>query len=484
MKVLDAVEHDGEQVDSALTRLLRSRKYHSGHTSWAQTAVRSYLRARAAREAQRRELGRPPTLPVPTQWTVITDRRIPDAFGALRYERTAWGRRYASADGSERELWLLSVNSVKENRPPAEIAEAAAVAVAGVPSRSAFRDIFRPAPGSTVRPQRVRIIGVGCGSGEHDVLANWDTDEVERQYTEHAKPVLRRVIEDDRLNPGSGCTRCEGLAACEQPPRAPGVLGVPGPRRPRARRSVSASDLRVHARCPAQFHLTRILHLKSDAPESEPIRRGRAVDEWLNLRHEEGCCRTAPLPDALAGLSPAELPTALALIAEHQRACPLEGLPSGETVRIQPRLTAYDPELDVVLIADPDLLYTRSGGWIWHETKTAARPPWEGRALMETYPQLAFAVLMMSAGVPGGDPRRSLIELEVLYLDADGTGKSRCEEIDPGDPDTLTEARRIVAGLAGPWAVDEKYAPTPGSHCGGCDVLTHCAAGSAHLEAR
>jgi hypothetical protein len=484
MSVLDAIEHAGESVDSALTRLLRNQRYHAGHVSWAESAVRSYLRARAAREAQRRVLGRPPTLPVRAQWTAIAQSEVPDARGAIRYERTAWGRRYASADGSERELWLLSVNSVKKDRPPAEIAEAAAVTATGIPSRSAFQDIFRPAPGSTVRPQRVRIVGVGCGKGDHDVLADWDADEVERRFTKDAKPVLRRVIEDDRLNPGSSCTRCEGLVACEQLPRAPGVLGVPGPRRPRTRRSVSASDLRVHARCPAQFHLTRVLHLKSEDPESEPIRRGRAVDEWLNLRHAHGCCRMAPLPDALPGLSPAELTTALALLAEHQRACPLDGLPSDEVVRVQPRLTAYDPELDVVLIADPDLLYTRSGGWIWHETKTAAKPPWEGRALMETYPQLAVAVLMMSAGVPGGDPRRSLIELEVLYRGEEWTGKSRSEEIDPGDPDTLTEARRIIAGLAGPWAVDETYAPTPGGHCGGCDVLTHCSAGRACMEAR
>ncbi|GAA1012986.1 MULTISPECIES: PD-(D/E)XK nuclease family protein [Streptomyces] len=484
MSVLDAIEHEGEDVDSALARLLTDQKYHAGHVHWAESAVRSYLLARTAREAQRRMLGRRPTLPVRAQWTAITQSEVPDARGATRYERTAWGRRYASADGSERELWLLSVNSINRNRSPAEIAEAAAVAATGIPSQPAFRDIFRPVPGCTVRPQRVRIVGIGCGSGEHDVLADWEVDEVERQFAKHAKPVLRRVVEDDRLNPGSSCTRCEGLVSCEQPPRTPGVLGVPGPRRPRVRRSVSASDLRVHARCPAQFHLTRVLHLKSGNPESESIRRGRAVDEWLNLRHKHGCCRTAPLPDALPGLSSAELPAALALLAEHQRACPLDGLPPDEVIRVQPRLTAYDPELDVVLIADPDLLYTRSGGWIWHETKTAAKPPWEGRALMETYPQLAFAVLMMSAGVLGGDPRRSLIELEVLYPDAEGTGRSRCEEIDPGDPDTLAEARRIIAGLAGPWAVDETYAPTPGDHCDGCDVLRHCAAGQAHLEAR
>ncbi|RKN08194.1 PD-(D/E)XK nuclease family protein [Streptomyces radicis] len=479
MNAVDAVEHDGLDVERALARLRTNQKYHVGHTSWAESAVRAYVRARTAREAERRAAGRPATLPVRPQWVAVTQRETPDSRGATRYERTGWGRRYASADGSERELWLLSVNSVKEDRPPAEIAEAAAVAAAGVPSRSAFGDIHRPVTRDGVRPRRVRIVGVGCGTGEHDVLADWDTEEVERRFLDHAKPVLGRVVEDDRLNPGSGCVRCEGLAGCELPRRTPGILGVPGPRRPRGRRSVSATDLRVHARCAAQFHLTRVLHLKSGEPESEPIRRGRAVDEWLNIHHQEGCCRTTPLPDALPGLSAAELPAALAMLAEHQRACSLDGLPDGEVVRVQHRLTAYDPELDVVLIADPDLLYTRSGGWIWHETKTAAKRPWERQELMETYPQLAFAVLLMAAGVPGGDPRRSLIELEVLYEDG-----SRCEEIDPGDPDTQADARRIIAALAGPWAVDETYAPRPGDDCSGCDVLRYCAAGREYLEAR
>ena len=50
-------------------------------------------------------------------------------------------------------------------------------------------------------------------------------------------------------------------------------------------------------------------------------------------------------------------------------------------------------------------------------------------------------------------------------------------------PDTLAEARRIIAGLAGPWAVDETYAPTTGDHCAGCEMLLHCAAGRAHLKA-
>lgn len=478
MRTLDLIEHDGLDLEAALQRLHVSTKCHVSHVSWAEMAVRNYLAAREVSETGRRSLGRPPTNAVRTQWTAITQSETPDERGATRYERTAWGRRYASADGAERELWLLSVNSIKEDRPAAEIAEAAAVTAGGVPSLAAFGDIHRPVPGDTTLPRQVRVIGVGCGDGRYDVLADWDADRTTREFVQHAKPVLARVVSDDRLDPGSGCERCEALSGCAQPPRTPRLLGVAGPRRPRKRRSVSTTDLRVHARCPAQFHLTRVLHLRSGEPESEPIRRGRAVDNWLNEQHRQGSCRSTALPDALPGLSGSEQPAALAMLSQHLLDCPLDGLAPGEKVWVQPRLTAYDPELDVVLIADPDLLYTRSGGWIWHETKTAARRPWEGQELMETYPQLPFAVLLMAAGVPGGDPRRSMIELELLYENG-----SRCEEIDAGDPDILAEARRIIAGLAGPWAVDETYPPKPGDHCASCEMLQHCAAGRSHLEA-
>jgi PD-(D/E)XK nuclease superfamily len=477
MRTLDLVERQGLDTDSALRQLHGSTKIHPLHVSWTEKAVRNYLAARQLSETRRLSLGRAATIAVRADWTAITQTEIPDKRGATRYERTAWGRRYASADGVERELWLLSVNSVKEDRPAAEIAEAAAVTAGGIPSRASFGEIHRPVDGDISQPRQVRVISVGCGDGRHEVLADWDVDRAAREFGRHAKAVLARVVSDDRLNPGSGCERCEALSGCPQPPRTPGLLGVAGPRRPRKRRSVSATDLRVHSRCPSQFHLTRVLHLRSGEPESEPIRRGRAVDDWLNEQHRQGSCRSAILPHALPGLSESEQPIALAMLSQHLLDCPLDGLASDEKVRVQPRLTAYDPELDVVLIADPDLLYTRSGGWIWHETKTAARRPWEGQELMETHPQLPFAVLLMAAGVLGGDPRRSIIELELLYEDG-----ARCEEIDPGDPDIQIEARRIISGLAAPWAVDETYDPKPGGHCTSCEVLRHCSAGRSHVE--
>ncbi|MER7845119.1 PD-(D/E)XK nuclease family protein [Kitasatospora sp. NPDC096077] len=474
MAALDAIEHDGTDVGVALQQLRRRHDCHPSHLSWAEEALRNYLAARAEHSTEY-ELDRQASLPAKHPWVAVTDLTASDSRGALRYERTAWGRRYASPDGRIREIWLLSVNSVKP-RSDAEIAEAAAVAATGVAATADFGECYRPVKVRDPLPDRVRVVAVGCGDGSRKVLADWEAAEAVEQYARHAKPVLARVVAGDRVNPGSACIDCEGLSSCSQPPRTPFLLGTPRPRRARRRRSVSASDLRTHSACPAKYHLTRVLHLKSAEPESPAIRRGRAVDVWLNEQHRaRRSCRTTLLPATLPGLTAEETRTAVRMIAEHAAVCPLDGLAPTEEVEVQARLTAYDPELDVVVIADPDLLYTDSGGWVWRETKTAASRPWEGRPLLEAYPQLALAVLMMSAGVPGGDPRRCRIELELLYPDG-----SACEELHPHDPETVDEARRAVSALAGPWAPDETFAATPGRGCTGCEALRWCGPGLDH----
>ncbi|MEV7185567.1 PD-(D/E)XK nuclease family protein [Kitasatospora sp. NPDC093102] len=475
MSALDAIEHGGAGVDDALRQLRRRHDCHPSHLAWAAEAVQNVLAARAEHVAH--HLPGPGALPTEDIWVAAAELATPDARGAVRYERTAWGRRYASADGRLREIWLLSVNSVKD-RTAAEIAEAAAVAVTGVPSVAGFGEPYRPTGAGAMLPEQVRVVAVGCGDGSRRVLADWDAEEAVRQYTRHAKPALARVIDlrANQTSPGSACVNCEGLPSCSQPPTIPLLLGVNRPRRVRRRRSVSVSDLRTHATCPAKYHLTRVLHLKSAEPESAAIRRGRAVDAWLNEQHRvRHSCRAALLPDVLPGLTTEETGPAARMIAEHAAVCPLDGLPEDEQVEVQPRRTAYDPELDAVVIADPDLLYTDAGGWVWRETKTAASRPWEGRPLMESFPQLALAVLLMSAGVLGGDPRRSRIELELLYEDG-----SACEELCPADPGTVEEARRVIAALAGPWAADETCTATPGHGCTGCEALRWCGPGLGH----
>lgn len=466
--ILDAIEHGGTSVEAALADSRHTRDCHPAHRAWALEAVQAYLAARARHEAN----GHPPTFPVDTEWVGLDRLRRPDARGVQQYERTAWGRRYATRDGSVREIWIPSIGSPREDRSEAEVSAAAAIAATGVPARAAFGEPYRKTGADMVKPRRVRVIGVGLGDGEIRVLADWDAAEAVRRFEEHAKKRYAAVLDGRALRPGADCTGCEGLLGCAALPKVPGLLGVPAPRRPRKRRSVSISDLRTYASCPARFHLTRTLWIKEGRAENEAIRRGRAVDAWLNDRHSRHPripCGNVPLPTDLPGLTGDELGPALRTVEEHRALCPLDGLAQAELVRPQWRLAAYDPAVDVVVIADPDLLYTDAGGWVWRETKTASRRPWEGRSLLRAYPQLALAVLLMAAGVPGGDPRRSRIELEILRENG-----SACEEIDPFDRATQDEARDIVTGLASGWASDETYTPRPGDHCADCEARRWC----------
>lgn len=468
--MLDAIEHAGSSMQAALADSRHSRNCHPVHRAWALDAVAAYLAARARHEAS----GYPVTFPVSDEWVGLSRLRQADTRGVAQYERTAWGRRYATRDGLVREIWIPSIGSAKETRSEAEIAAAAAIAATGVPARGSFGEPYRKIATDAAAPQRVRVIGVGLGDGKPLVLADWDADEAVRQFEEHAKERYAAVLEGRALRPGSDCTTCEGLPGCTALPQVPGLLGVPAARRPRKRRSVSISDLRAYKSCPARFHLTRALYIKDGRTENEALRRGRAVDAWLNDRHGGRSripCRNVPLPTELPGLTEDELSPAVRMVEEHHAFCPLDGLPEGELVRAQWRLAAYDPVVDVVVIADPDLLYTDSGGWVWRETKTASRRTWEGRSLLRAYPQLALAVLLMAAGVPGGDPCRSRIELEILRENG-----SVCEEIDPFDDAARDEAREIISELATGWAHDEAYSPTPGDHCADCEVRRWCTA--------
>ncbi len=496
MDALDLIEHRKWPVAQALDELRRTRgalrlkgrpPAHSGLVEWTAAAVSHYLAARAARNAE----GTVRTLPVEDEWVVSRRLGKPDRRGATRYEQTVWGRRYASADGSVRELWLLSFGAAKEERSSAEVAAAAHTVAFGVPSTAGYGKPYRSVEGlpatRTAFPLRVRVMGVGCGDGGSIVLFDGEPQEIRQHYAEHAVPALGRAVDGTERRPGSGCVDCKALGGCAALHRAPGLLGpLPGRRRPR--RSVSASDLRSYGECPAHFHLTRQLKLKSSRPENDAILRGRAVDAWLNERHSalpHRACRHTRGPEnpdewSAGGhvLTGDEARIGARMIAEHTALCPLDGLDPAEQVRVQPQLTCYDPALDLVVVAAPDLVHSRAGGWIWREVKTKVTPLWEGRPLMRTYPQLAVAVLMMASGVLGGDLRRSRVELEMLYPDGSGL-----EELDPGLPAVVDEARTVISELAAPWQRDDSYEPTPGRHCDGCEALDWCRPGREHLAA-
>jgi hypothetical protein len=391
-----------------------------------------------------------------------------------------------------RDLWLPSFGRAKYDRPEAEKAAIAHVLALGEPGAKPRRGVAPPEDESRLPrpPDRVRVFAFGCADGDTRLILDWEQHEVQQRFAEHAAPVFHEAATGTAIRPGSSCVECKAISSCGSLRRAPGLWkGTPSVTS-RSRRSLSAWDLRLHAECPAQYHLTRQLRLTSLQGESEAALRGRAVDAWLNEHHgarprTPRGCRDIPGPADPAAWSagghrlagPSALQGA-AMLREHRSLCPLDRLGAQEQVLVQHRVTAYVPELDVVVIADPDLLYTRSGQWIWRETKTSSSPLWDREALMKRYPQLALGVLLLAAGaVPGCDPQRSRVELELLN-EADG----RLEPLDVGLPNVVEEARAVIAGLAQPLLDDVSYEPRTGRHCHSCQARSWCAPGTEYVS--
>jgi hypothetical protein len=502
MDALDMIERDRRPVEWVMTRMretrgtfgLRRPPAHPGLLEWTAGVIPRYLAARAADQQEAQLAGKPPTLPVPDNWVARQRLTQPDSRGTVTYEQTAWGRRYAAGDGSARDLWLLSFGRAKDDRPAAEKAAAAYAVAFGLPCTGGGNDAHQPVPagrlppGRTAAPDFTRIIEFGCGDGRFEVLLEWDQDMITRQFASDARPVLAQAVDDTRAIPGSSCVECKVLAGCTLLVRADGLVPVQPSARSKPRRSISASDLRSYADCPAKYHLTRQLKLPSLREERAEIRLGRTVDAWLNERHlarPAGGCRTLPGPanssEWSAGkwsVSGQEAMDGAGMLGQHAAVCPLDGLDDSESVLVQHQVTCYDPRLDVVLIAVPDLLHTRRGGWVWRETKTSSSSLYEGKPLLVRYPQLAFGVLMLAAGVLGGKLPQSRVELELLQSD-----DLALEELDPSRPQVISEARDVLADLATPWESDSDFEATPGRYCQSCEALDWCQPGRAHVSA-
>ncbi|MFG3510154.1 PD-(D/E)XK nuclease family protein [Streptomyces sp. NPDC047821] len=494
---LDLLEHDEWSVERVREELRGTRgpfrgwgaPVHPAHLAWTAHALERYVAARTREQAAAAEAGLPETKPVKQPWTWRTPRTdAPDARGARQYEHTLWGRMYASSDGRVRDLWLPSMGRAKTGRPDAELGAVAQVMAFGAPTPRRKQRAQPPptATESTSLPRLVRVFDVGCADGSVRELLSEDPAGARQRFMDDAVPAFVTTATRHGVQPGESCVDCKAVAGCTDLKRTPRLWGGRPPALARQRRSVSVWDLRLYAECPAQYHLVRRLHLNDLSAEDRGARRGRAVDAWLDAKHAErpvrGCRdREIPEPTAVrarAGLDDTSAREAAGMLAEHRLLCPLNGLDADEQVLVQHRVTAYVPELDIVVLAVPDLVYTHRGRWIWRETKTSARPLWERDSLLHAYPQLALGVLLFHAGALGDDPRRSWVELEHLR---EGHGQSRLEPVDPGRAENVDEARAVIAELAQPLLDDTTYEPRTGRHCHGCQARTWCRPGTAYV---
>ncbi|MFC8383568.1 PD-(D/E)XK nuclease family protein [Nocardia sp. NPDC057272] len=496
MNALDHLEFGPSTLNNTIAELRRTEgrfedtgpPAHPGLLSWTEEVLDRYVAARRERHGAIDGSGGD-LVPVSADWVAcfgdINGR--PDERGIRRFERTAWGRRYASPDGRVRELWLPSIGSVREDRPDAEIAAAASVVAHGIEcSLPKWWTPYDELDNRSPIPETVRIIGFGSLNGRTEPLFDGGQDTVRDAYRTHAAPTFARAVAGGSPAPGASCVKCKAIVQCSALPRTPGLWGA-GRDASGPRRSLSVWDLRVHAECPTRYHLTRQLKLRADHVESSAAHRGRAVDGWLNERHREPSpdgCRGEALPADPADwsaeghqLTGQDALDGAAMLARHQVLCPVGRGESFTDFQVQRQVTAYDENLDVVVIATPDLLYTDGGGWVWRETKTSKSPLWDRDPLMRTYPQLAMATLILAAGALNGAPRRSRVELELLTPD-----RCNLETLDPSQPKVVDEARTIIASLAAPLLGDSTFAPRPGRHCHSCEVRRWCDVGRNHLN--
>ncbi|EIV91824.1 hypothetical protein FraQA3DRAFT_1304 [Frankia sp. QA3] len=473
MAALDRVEFDGRDEETVVEELVRTRGVfdsrdapaHSGLVAWSVEAFRNY---RAAWRTHQVAVTARCTRPVRSAWKVVHHRDVPDHRGVVRYEQTCWGRRYESDDGSVREMWLLGFTTPKE-RPSVVYAAAANVAAFG----------GSVSPDQVRQPDRVRVVVFGAMSPIAHQLPEWTAEQIRRRARDEVAPRLVAVVDGTERRAGRDCAQC---------PQTPGCAALPTvdllPNLPAAhgrRQMLSVTDLRLYQSCPARYHLLRQLRIRDvEAIESQAIAVGRAVDTALRNRHVNGCrthrCESGqPLDEAVNALPEESRRSAARMLDHHSTLCPFPDVEAHDSEQ-RNIVSVYDDRLDVVFIAAPDLLYPRSGGWVWRETKTSKRRLRRDRPLMRQVPQLALAVLLLASGSLGRDVARSRVEFEQLRSDG-----CVLEELDPGRPTVVTEAREVIGEMVGPLLVDTAFAPTPGRDCASCEVRRWCGPGSQHV---
>jgi hypothetical protein len=471
MVLLDLIEHDGLTLEQALTQVREGRtevRPHEGLLRWGTHGAAQYLSAGSAVDAERGWAAEPTS----RSWVM----QVTPRDGGTIYELCAWGRRYESADGKDRELRLPRVKSVKDRA--VDLGEAAAAAMVLAYGSVALNQSRSSKPHNLGKAQPVRsirVVEVGCEDGSWQEMFSGSPQKARRDYDEHARARLGAVTAGGEYQPGDDCAGCKLAGTCPALPSRPGLLGIIGTG---PVRTWSVTNGRHYEACPAQDYLER-LHLPqgSRIEPSSAVRRGQAVHAWLASRHERpeaAPCSAEDVPDSPDAWSAGgwevtgeDARLGVQMIGDHSLTCALEDLPQGAAVQPEHRLMVYDPDARVLVIAKADLLYEADGAWTLRETKTTRSV--SEASLLDRYPQTALGILLLAAGVPGGSCDSNRVQLERLT-----PAGPLLDELDPADTDMRTEARRVIGGMVGRWRDDGTAATVPGPACRDCDASRWC----------
>ncbi|WP_344559036.1 PD-(D/E)XK nuclease family protein [Kitasatospora saccharophila] len=420
-----------------------ARRVHDGVRRWTGHALAMY---EAAFPAGATEL-----LPA-AAW----DYRYRPADGgrdAAGFRIKAWGRYFKSADGRFREL-RLPVNRLRP-RTPVERAIAALVAAEGDPD---------------VRVEHVRVVQFALTDGRTEVLFDGTRADAVAYYRDNGAPAVRALLDQPEYRPGSACASCAIAPLCPELPRGPGLLGITDRGQPR--RSWSPTTARSHRGCPARGYLRSLrLPVDDSVERSAAAERGRAVHAYLAARHSgpapRPCGAEVPVdwvPDGY-DLPPVERELGARLLSHHAEVCPFR-LADRHDPEPEPLLVFDDPEADLLVLTEPDLLYRDGGSWVWRETKTSGGGP-PVRKPLATYPQLALAVRVVAAG----GVRADRIELEVLRPEGPDL-----RIIDPRSAHTRAEAAAVLRDWITGWHRERLFEAAPGPECARCEVARWCSA--------
>jgi len=473
-EVLDLIEFEGLAPLDALDHWRAAPKLpvHPALAQWTEHAVRSYLAASAQIPAAPGMPEGGVLVPVSRMWARQRGSLKPQDPEV--YEELVTDRRYAGY--GVRELRVIRKGTVRDHpRDDAEIAVAVGVLAGGSPVWSSKWEKKQLTLGRFEECRLVRLVEIGCLDASCRILFEGTPEEAYERYGPDVQERVDELIAADGLRPGDGCGRCAAVAECPAVPSRPGFLGIENPGLPR--RSWSVTTGRTYRKCPARAHLEDLFLPRDRAAEdSEATVRGKAVHKWIEDRHRRTpgrSCDSADVPGTsevwrhgdreVTGFQ-ARLGTQM--IGDHALVCPLAD--GSEDVEVHPERTivVHDPDADVVVMAKIDLLYRAGGRWALRETKTA-RVLGEGD-LLEQYPQLALAVLLVDHGVlPGAE--ECGVELE--RLTGSGPVVSR---LDPRAPDVLAQARRVVERHVSQWRADTDFTARPGEACEDCPFTRWC----------
>ncbi|MFI1015382.1 PD-(D/E)XK nuclease family protein [Streptomyces sp. NPDC020965] len=435
----------------------RKPPLHDGLQQWTEHALRMYHQALPPG---------PDLQPARSQWVYRYSSPDRGTQGAVRHYRiSAWGRCFESADGRRREL-RLPVTRLRE-RNEAERAVAALVAAEG---------------DSDPRVEEVKVIQFALSDGRSDPVFEGSRSQALDLYRAHGAPAVRALLDGREYRPGSACVSCVAAPVCPELPRTEGLLGIADRTRPR--RSWSSTTGRSHRSCPARGYL-RGLRIPADATleRNAAAERGRAVHQFLAERHGRRsaapCTVEIPtdwVPEGYRLLVEERLLGA-ELLRHHAEVCPLRIATVRPEIRVEPRLVFEDTSADLVVVADPDLLYRDAGAWVWRETKTSGSDRGR-RDLLTTYPQLALAVQIVGAGLLHGSREGGRVELEVLR-----PGGVDLRTLDPSAPRTRAAAEKVLREQVSGWHSELLFEPVPGPECSGCEMAKWCSAGPPRSDA-